>query len=82
LDSANLTSRYQDTQLLGKQRLGYQGSQIFLLIVIPKVCDFGLSRFNTTQNMQTMNKIVGTVNYLAPEVYLGETYTDKADVYR
>jgi serine/threonine protein kinase len=29
-----------------------------------------------------MNKIVGTVNYLAPEVYQGETYTEKSDVYR
>ena len=48
---------------------------------VVKVCDFGLSRFNTSQNMQTMNKIVGTVNYLAPEVYTGETYTEKSDVY-
>jgi serine/threonine protein kinase len=47
-----------------------------------KVCDFGLSRFNTTNNLATMNKICGTVSYLAPEVYMGEKFTDKADIFR
>jgi serine/threonine protein kinase len=47
-----------------------------------KVCDFGLSRFNTSSNMATFTKICGTVAYLAPEVYMGETYTDKSDIYR
>eukprot|EP01117_Protostelium_nocturnum_P012712 TRINITY_DN4691_c0_g1_i3.p1 TRINITY_DN4691_c0_g1~~TRINITY_DN4691_c0_g1_i3.p1 ORF type:complete len:937 (-),score=335.21 TRINITY_DN4691_c0_g1_i3:142-2952(-) len=46
-----------------------------------KVCDFGLSRMNTTNNINTLNKICGTVTYLAPEVYQGEKFTDKSDVF-
>jgi serine/threonine protein kinase len=46
------------------------------------VCDFGLSRLNTAQNQQTMQKICGTVAYLAPEVYMGESFTTKADIFR
>ena len=34
-----------------------------------KVCDFGLSRFNTPNNMVTMNKIVGTVHYLGNSIF-------------
>ncbi len=29
-----------------------------------------------------MNKVVGTINYLAPEVSNGQTFSDKADMYR
>ena len=47
-----------------------------------KVCDFGLSRFNTSNNMATMSKVCGTVSYLAPEVYSGELFTSKADIFR
>jgi serine/threonine protein kinase len=46
-----------------------------------KVCDFGLARFNIAKNMETMNKVVGTVTYLPPEIYMGKTFTAKADVY-
>lgn len=46
------------------------------------MADFGLSRFNTPNNMATMNKVVGTINYLAPEVSNGGTFTDKADMFR
>jgi serine/threonine protein kinase len=46
-----------------------------------QICDFGLSRFNTVTNLATMNKICGTIHYLAPEVYMGEKYTSKADIY-
>ncbi|PRP81431.1 ankyrin repeat-containing protein [Planoprotostelium fungivorum] len=46
-----------------------------------KVCDFGLSRFNTEGNKTTLSKICGTVAYLAPEVYTGDIFTYKADIF-
>lgn len=47
-----------------------------------KVCDFGLARFNTANNLNTFTKVCGTVPYLAPEVYTGEPYSAKADIFR
>ena len=46
-----------------------------------KLCDFGLSRFNTGSNLQTLSKCRGTYAYIAPEVYNCETFTTKSDVY-
>lgn len=47
-----------------------------------KVCDFGLSRFNTESNqMRTMTKMCGTYAYLAPEMFKGTAFTDKCDVW-
>ncbi|EGG23797.1 ankyrin repeat-containing protein [Cavenderia fasciculata] len=46
-----------------------------------KVCDFGLSRFNTGSNMETLTKMRGTFAYCAPEVYFGEQFSVKSDVY-
>jgi serine/threonine protein kinase len=43
-----------------------------------KVADFGLSRFRSDK--KTMSQ-VGTPMWMAPEVILGEKYTEKADVY-
>ena len=49
-----------------------------------KVTDFGLSRFTqgNQSNITTLGKLRGTYAYSAPELYFGETYTTKADVYR
>jgi hypothetical protein len=48
-----------------------------------KVCDFGLSRFNTAENLETLSRIRGTFAYCAPEVATGQgvPYTVKSDVY-
>lgn len=46
-----------------------------------KVADFGLSRFNTAEALETLKQMRGTFAYLAPECYYGEKYTDKSDVY-
>jgi len=46
-----------------------------------KLCDFGLSRFNTGSNLATLSKCRGTYAYIAPEVYNCETFTTKSDVY-
>jgi len=47
-----------------------------------KVADFGLSRFNTADNLGTLNKIRGTFAYCAPEVATGTLpYTVLSDVY-
>eukprot|EP01092_Planopodium_desertum_P013001 TRINITY_DN6173_c0_g2_i3.p1 TRINITY_DN6173_c0_g2~~TRINITY_DN6173_c0_g2_i3.p1 ORF type:complete len:346 (-),score=25.79 TRINITY_DN6173_c0_g2_i3:111-1061(-) len=47
-----------------------------------KVCDFGLSRFATgAANLSTLGKLRGTYAYSAPEVYFGEPFTVKADVF-
>lgn len=46
-----------------------------------KVCDFGLSRFDVAENMQTMCKMRGTMAFCAPEVYEGQRFTPKSDIY-
>jgi len=46
-----------------------------------KLCDFGLSRFNTESSVSTLNKCRGTFVYIAPEVYECTGYTTKSDVY-
>eukprot|EP00727_Mastigamoeba_balamuthi_P006173 m51a1_g2175 putative ankyrin repeat-containing protein (759) ;mRNA; f:77335-80720 len=46
-----------------------------------KMADFGLSRFNTTTNMQTLQRIRGTYAYIAPELFYGNAYTATSDVY-
>lgn len=42
-----------------------------------KVCDFGLARRNAEQ----MTVQVGSFQYMAPEVLLGEQYSFSADVF-
>jgi ankyrin repeat protein len=46
-----------------------------------RVCDFGLSRFNTGSNLSTLAKCRGTYAYIAPEVYNCEKFTTKSDIY-
>jgi len=46
-----------------------------------KLCDFGESRYNTGTNLDTLCKIRGTYAYIAPEVYFGQSFTTKSDVY-
>lgn len=44
-----------------------------------KVCDFGVSR--VVDRRKTMTGNVGTVSWIAPEVFEQRKYTEKADVY-
>lgn len=44
-----------------------------------KVCDFGLSRVIDSKNQMTSN--IGTVSWVAPELFAKKLYTEKADVY-
>jgi len=46
-----------------------------------KVCDFGLSRFDTGANDETLHQLRGTMAFCAPEVYYSSKYTTKSDVY-
>ena len=45
---------------------------------VGKVADFGLARFEDTATTMTM---CGTPSWVAPEVFRGESYSHKADVY-
>ena len=47
---------------------------------IIKVADFGVSRVLQTKD-DTMSTVIGTSNYLAPEVLAGQLYTRKCDIY-
>jgi Protein tyrosine and serine/threonine kinase len=46
-----------------------------------KVCDFGLSRTSSLDNQNSLSKLRGTYVYAAPEVYFGDKYSSKSDIY-
>eukprot|EP01124_Arcella_intermedia_P014365 TRINITY_DN2078_c1_g1_i2.p1 TRINITY_DN2078_c1_g1~~TRINITY_DN2078_c1_g1_i2.p1 ORF type:complete len:677 (+),score=132.36 TRINITY_DN2078_c1_g1_i2:27-2057(+) len=47
-----------------------------------KIADFGLSRIiKTEQRLSTLSKLRGTYCYTAPEIYFGNKYTYKSDIY-
>uniref|UniRef100_A0A6B2KZP1 Protein kinase domain-containing protein n=1 Tax=Arcella intermedia TaxID=1963864 RepID=A0A6B2KZP1_9EUKA len=46
-----------------------------------KLADFGLSRFATAENLETMKQMRGTYQYLDPEVYNGGTFAPASDIY-
>jgi serine/threonine protein kinase len=46
-----------------------------------KVADFGLSRFDTAEALETLKQMRGTFAYCAPESYNGAKYTLKSDIY-
>jgi serine/threonine protein kinase len=46
-----------------------------------KVCDFGLSRTSSLNNQNSLSKLRGTYAYAAPEVYFGDKYSSKSDIY-
>jgi len=46
-----------------------------------KLCDFGESRFLTTNDLESLCKVRGTYAYISPEVYFGQAFTTKSDVY-
>lgn len=46
-----------------------------------KVCDFGLSRFTGGNNLETFKKLCGTFAYCAPDIFTGNSFTDRSDVF-
>ena len=46
-----------------------------------KLCDFGLSRINSTKKNKKKNIRVGTPHWMAPEILKGEKYECYSDVY-
>eukprot|EP01122_Echinamoeba_exundans_P009808 TRINITY_DN352_c0_g1_i2.p1 TRINITY_DN352_c0_g1~~TRINITY_DN352_c0_g1_i2.p1 ORF type:complete len:996 (+),score=291.25 TRINITY_DN352_c0_g1_i2:1728-4715(+) len=46
-----------------------------------KLCDFGESRYTQGTNLETLCKVRGTYAYIAPEVYFGQSFVPKSDVY-
>jgi serine/threonine protein kinase len=46
-----------------------------------KLSDFGLARFKTQENMDTMSRLTGTYAYASPEQFFGGSYTEKCDVF-
>uniref|UniRef100_A0A6B2L9K1 Protein kinase domain-containing protein n=1 Tax=Arcella intermedia TaxID=1963864 RepID=A0A6B2L9K1_9EUKA len=46
-----------------------------------KIADFGLSRFNTVENLETIKQMRGTYQYLDPEVYNGAPFKPPSDIY-
>ena len=49
--------------------------------LILKICDFGLSRTDSCDNLNTLQKLRGTYAYCAPEIYFSQPYTIKSDVF-
>lgn len=56
--------------------------------VVPevKICDFGVARSKSSERegmtpRGIMTKVVGTCNWVAPEVFMGHIYDEKVDVY-
>ena len=48
---------------------------------VVKVADFGLARFNNEGNLETLNKMRGTMAYCPPEAYFAQAFDYKSDVY-
>jgi len=42
---------------------------------------FGLARFNEPNQLETLGKLCGTLSYTAPELYFGQTYNEKSDIF-
>ena len=48
--------------------------------LLPKISDFGISRFKENENQLLTNQL-GTPQWMAPEMFQSNTYTNKVDVY-
>lgn len=45
------------------------------------MCDFGLSRTTQADNLASLGKLRGTYTYCPPEIYFGQSYTSKSDIF-
>lgn len=48
--------------------------------MLPKVCDFGIARYKSDE-CRLITKEIGTPQWMAPEQFQSDDYTDKVDVY-
>lgn len=48
---------------------------------LPKICDFGISRFFAQESNQYVTKQIGTPHWMAPEMFNSTNYDSKVDVY-
>lgn len=46
-----------------------------------KIGDFGTSRFTSGTDLSTLSKVRGTCSYCSPEVYHGNAFTPKSDIF-
>lgn len=49
--------------------------------LLPKICDFGIARFESLGEENLMTAGIGTQIYMAPELFLTRSYSNKVDVY-
>ena len=47
----------------------------------PRICDFGIARFQDIGAGKGMTQKIGTPNYMAPELIVSNVYDNKVDVY-
>lgn len=54
---------------------------IYAIVIIfsTQICDFGLARLKDFTTVMTAN--VGTIQWMAPEVLSGKSYSENSDVY-
>jgi|GEM_PF-1335668 len=46
-----------------------------------KIMDFGIARMSSATRITAQNKVIGTAEYIAPEIYLGKEPTKVSDLY-
>ena len=46
-----------------------------------KIMDFGIARISSATRITAQNKVIGTAEYIAPEIYLGKEPTKVSDLY-
>ena len=57
------------------------GNVLLTATLTAKLCDFGASRAVKREDLETSLTLVGTLRYMAPEVYRGEVYDESADIF-
>ncbi|EDR26019.1 hypothetical protein, conserved [Entamoeba dispar SAW760] len=78
LHNKNILHRdLKSLNILVQTKINENGQEHLIL----KICDFGLSRFNSTDNLNTLQKLRGTYAYCAPEIYFSQPFTDKSDIF-
>ncbi|BFU24198.1 protein kinase, putative [Entamoeba histolytica HM-3:IMSS] len=78
LHNKNILHRdLKSLNILVQTKVNEKGQEHLVL----KICDFGLSRFNSTDNLNTLQKLRGTYAYCAPEIYFSQPFTYKSDIF-
>lgn len=48
---------------------------------VPKIGDFGIGKALANTNSMAQTKMLGTYNYMSPEIWKGEDYNQKSDIW-